>query len=446
MTEPVVTAPGEIEAARPSAAARMLRLAFAASLAGAAAGFVGGAFRLTLDAADSLRAAFLVWSHQWPALGWLWPVAAVALCAAAARALVRWAPVASGSGVQHVEAVMRGELEPAPLRVLPVKFIGGTLAMGSGLALGREGPTVQMGSTIGVAIARLLRLQTGDMRTLQAAAAGAGLAVAFNAPVGGALFVLEEVVRRFEMQAVHATLIASAVAIGISRLMLGDHDAFAVATLAPPPFPSLLPHLLAGMAFGLLGAAYSRITVWGLDAFDRFPALPAEARAAIVGAAVGLLAWFAPSLAGSGDALNQQVLDGTLSVTALGIIFVVRWLLGPWCYAAGTPGGLFAPLLVVGAAFGALCGDLVHTLAPALAPQPLAFAVVGMAAFFTAVVRAPLTGIVLVVEMTATTALLAPMLTACFAAALVATLAGSEPIYDTLRRRSIARAGDCARG
>ncbi|MBL8539478.1 MAG: H(+)/Cl(-) exchange transporter ClcA [Betaproteobacteria bacterium] len=445
MVDPVVPASSAAEERSPDVA-RLICLACAATLAGALAGLVGGAFRLALDWADTLRASFLGWSRQWPGLGWLWPVAAVALCAAAARALVRLAPVASGSGVQHVEAVMRGELEPAPLRVLPVKFIGGTLAMGSGLALGREGPTVQMGSTLGVAIARLLRLQTTDMRTLQAAAAGAGLAVAFNAPIGGALFVLEEVVKGFELRAVHATLIASAVAIGVARLMIGDRPMFVVATLAPPPFLSLLPHLLAGMAFGLLGAAYSRITVWGLDAFDRFPGLPAEARAAIVGAAVGLLAWFAPSLAGSGDALNQQVLDGTLSVTALGIIFVVRWLLGPWCYAAGTPGGLFAPLLVVGAAFGALCGDLVHTLAPALAPQPLAFAVVGMAAFFTAVVRAPLTGIVLVVEMTATTALLAPMLTACFAAALVATLAGSEPIYDTLRRRSIARAGDCARG
>jgi CIC family chloride channel protein len=122
----------------------------------------------------------------------------------------------------------------------------------------------------------------------------------------------------------------------------------------------------------------------------------------------------------------------------LALIFLARWLIGPWSYAAGTPGGLFAPLLVVGSAFGALYGGIVHEFDPALAPQPLSFALVGMCAFFTAVVRAPLTGITLVVEMTATTTLLVPMLAACFASAAVATLVRSEPIYDTLRTRSTA--------
>lgn len=414
----------------------MLRLALGATLAGALAGLVGGAFRFVLDRADALRDAFLGWSQQWPQGGWLWPVLAAAACAAAARALVRIAPMASGSGVQHVEAVMREEELPAPLRVLPVKFIGGTLAIGSGLALGREGPTVQMGSTIGVGIARLLRTGIEELRTLQAATAGAGLAVAFNAPIGGALFVFEEVARRFELRLVLATLLACSVAIAVVRAMLGDEPAFHVAALAPPPFWSIVPHLLLGALLGLLGAAYNRIVVWGLDAFERLPAWPVEARAAVVGAGVGLVASCAPSLVGGGDALNEQVLGGGLALDTLALIFAVRWFIGPWSYAAGTPGGLFAPLLVIGAAFGALCGAIVHDLAPTLAPQPLAFALVGMAAFFTAVVRAPLTGIVLVVEMTATTTLLVPMLAACFAAAAAATCVRSEPIYDTLRTRS----------
>lgn len=389
-----------------------------------------------LDAADAARDALLGWSHQWSGVGWLWPVLGAAACTAAARALVRLAPAASGSGVQHVEAVMRDEEASAPLRVLPVKFIGGTLAMGSGLALGREGPTVQMGSTIGVATARALDMAREDLRTLQAAAAGAGLAVAFNAPIGGALFVFEEVARRFELRLTLATLIGCAVAIAVARVMLGDHPAFRLATIAPPPVSSLVPHLLLGALCGLLGAAYNRITVWGLDLFERLPAGPVEARAAVVGAVVGLVAWFAPSLVGGGDALNQQVLDGGLPFLTLAVIFAARWLIGPWSYSAGTPGGLFAPLLVVGSAFGALCGGIVHEIAPALAPQPIAFALVGMAAFFTAVVRAPLTGIVLVVEMTATTTLLVPMLAACFAAGAAAALVRSEPIYDTLRTRS----------
>jgi CIC family chloride channel protein len=153
---------------------------------------------------------------------------------------VRWAPVASGSGVQHVEAVMRGEAEPAGLRVLPVKFVGGTLAIGSGLALGREGPTVQMGATIGISIARWLRMGSDDLRTIQAATAGAGLGVAFNAPMGGAIFVFEEVARNFRVRLTIATLIACAAAIGVSRLVLGDRPDFAVAPIAPPPLSSVI--------------------------------------------------------------------------------------------------------------------------------------------------------------------------------------------------------------
>ena len=435
MKDPVAPASGAAPGP-PQDRPRLFLIGLGATLAGTLAGLVGGAFRFVLEAADAARDTFLGWSHQWAGFGWLWPVLGAALCAAAARALVRLAPIASGSGVQHVEAVMREEEAPAPFRVLPVKFIGGTLAIGSGLALGREGPTVQMGSTIGVAIGRLLRMRIEDVRTLQAATAGAGLGVAFNAPIGGALFVFEEVARRFELRLTLATLMACAVAIGVARVMLGDHPAFRVTTLSPPPFSSIVPYLLLGALFGLLGAAYNRITVWGLDLFDRLPTWPVEARAAVVGAVVGLVAWFEPTLVGGGDALNQDVLDGEVPLITLAVIFAARWLIGPWSYSAGTPGGLFAPLLVVGSAFGALFGGIMHELAPALAPQPLAFALVGMSAFFTAVVRAPFTGITLVVEMTATTTLLVPMLAACFAAAAVATLVRSEPIYDTLRTRS----------
>jgi CIC family chloride channel protein len=417
----------------------LLHLCVAAVVAGALTGLAGSAFRLVLAWAERTRADFAAWAHQWPDFGWLLPVLGAAMCAGLARWLVRFAPVASGSGVQHVEAVVRGEAEPAGLRVLPVKFVGGTLAIGSGLALGREGPTVQMGATIGVSIARWLRMGIDDVRTIQAAAAGAGLGVAFNAPIGGAVFVFEEVVRRFRLRVTLSTLIACAVAIGVSRIVLGDRPDFPVDPIAPPPFSGLAAHLLLGALLGALGAAYNRLTLWGLDLFDRLPVAPVELRAAMVGAGVGLLLWFAPSMVGGGDSINQDVLDGRVPLFSLTLIFLVRWLFGPWSYCAGTPGGLFAPLLLVGSAFGMVFGILTHDLLPSLAPQPLAFAIAGMAAFFTAVVRAPLTGIILIAEMTSTTTLMVPMLAACFAATIVATLLGSEPIYDSLRTRMVRR-------
>src|SRR6188508_2473785 len=164
----------------------LLRLSAAAAVGGALIGLVGALFRLALAGADRRLAELVAWAHGLSVAGWIVPIAASAGGVALARWLVRFAPVASGSGVQHVEAVMRGEAAPAPLAVVPVKFLGGVLAIGSGLALGREGPTVQMGATIGEEIARRLRMGLEDLRNLQAALAGAGLAVAFNAPLGGA--------------------------------------------------------------------------------------------------------------------------------------------------------------------------------------------------------------------------------------------------------------------
>jgi CIC family chloride channel protein len=173
-----------------------------------------------------------------------------------------------------------------------------------------------------------------------------------------------------------------------------------------------------------------------MDLAERLRPLPPEARAGLIGAGVAVIAWFAPALVGGGDSITQQTLSGSVAIAFLPIAFMVRALLGSASYAAGTPGGLFAPLLVLGAQLGLLFGAGSAAVFPGLAIPPQAFAVVGMAAFFTGVVRAPLTGIVLIIEMTAAFAMLLPMVGACFAAMLVPTLLGDAPIYEALRRRS----------
>ena len=160
-----------------------------------------------------------------------------------------------------------------------------------------------------------------------------------------------------------------------------------------------------------------------------------ELRAGLVGGAVGVVAWFTPGLVGGGEPLTQQTLSGLVSTAVLPLVLLLRFELGAVSYATRTPGGLFAPMLVVGAQLGLLFGVASRLLLPGLGTPPVAFAVVGMAAFFTGVVRAPITGIVLITEMTAGSTLLLPMLGACFAAMLVPTLLRNEPIYDSLRER-----------
>jgi CIC family chloride channel protein len=413
-------------------------LAFVSLIVGVASGLLGAIFRLTLEQADRFRDSVLHWAHSEGSTGLLSMVGGAAAATALAAWLVRrYSPYASGSGIPHVEAVVNGELPPAPFRLIPVKFFGGLLAIGAGLALGREGPSVQMGASLAHLLGVAFRRNWPDCRVLLAAGAGAGLATAFNAPIAGAVFVLEELVRRFDTRVTIATLGSSAGAIAVARVLLGEAPDFRVEPLPYPGFGTVPIYLALGVTAGLLGVGYNRTLLGTLAALDRLHRWPVELRAALIGATVGLLAWFAPSLVGGGDPITQRVLAGTDTLAMVAVVFILRFGLGALSYAAGTPGGLFAPMLVLGSQAGLLFGTLCSRWAPGVGSYPTAFAVVGMAAFFTAVVRAPVTGIVLVTEMTASFTLLLPMLAACFAAMVVPTLLRNPPIYDVLRQRAL---------
>jgi CIC family chloride channel protein len=411
----------------------LLVLAALALIAGAAAGLLGAMFRLALQQADAFREAVLAAAHGAELPGLIYVVLACGTATGVAAFLVRrFSPHASGSGIPRVEAVLAGALPPAPLRLIVVKFIGGVLAIGSGLALGREGPSVQIGATVAHVIGQVGRRNWPDCRVLLAAGAGAGLATAFNAPIAGAIFVLEELVRRFEPRIAIAALGASATAIVVARLFLGNAPDFQV---APLPYPSIETeplYFVLGIVAGALGIVYNRTLLGAIAVANRLR-VPVELRAAVIGAAVGVLAWFAPNLVGGGDMISQRTLLGAEALAVIPAAFVLRLALGAVSYAAGTPGGLFAPMLVLGAQIGLLFGGASQFVFPTLGIEPTGFAVVGMAALFTGVVRAPLTGMVLATEMTASFTMLLPMLGACFMAMLVPTMMRDPPIYDALR-------------
>ena len=180
---------------------------------------------------------------------------------------------------------------------------------------------------------------------------------------------------------------------------------------------------------------YNRLVIWMMDAMQAIPKLAPEVKAGIVGGLVGLLGVAWPGIVGGGDTINEALLTGRFAIGALVLILVIRVILGPLSYSLGTAGGLFAPLLVVGAAMGALIATTYNQLFPGEDLSITAFAMVGMSTFFAAVVRAPITGVVLIMEMTATTTLVIPMILAAATAVLMATAMKGEPIYDTLRAR-----------
>ena len=416
----------------------LLKLVLLSLLTGAAIGLVIGCFRVALDHMNTARTDTITWAHQWPVLGFILVCATVAATTAIAAWLVqRSGQPAAGSGIPHVEAVIEGKLPAAPLLLLPIKFVGGLLAIGGGLALGREGPSVQMGANLAQFWGSVFRLPTADRIALFASGAGAGLAVAFNAPIAGAVFVLEELVRRFDTRIAIAALGTSCSAIAVASVLLGQQPDFNVAQLPNPDFWTGPIFALLGILAGLAGVAYNRLIVRTCALFDGLTRWRPEVRALFIGVVVGAIAWFAPHMVGGGDIITQQALAGGIGLTALPLIFAVRFLLGPLSYAAGTPGGLFAPILALGACLGlgfsALCPQFVADSGA----TTVTFAIAGMAAFLTATVRAPVTGMILIFEMTGAFNQAVPMLWACFAAMAVPTLMGNSPIYDSMKARTI---------
>jgi CIC family chloride channel protein len=413
-----------------------------AALVGLAAGLVASFFRIVLGGADILRNSLIDWSHQYRALGWIFPVVFSVVGTILSVLLVRqYAPETSGSGIPHLEAVLHRLRTLSWRRVLPVKFATGVLAIGSGLAMGREGPTVQMGGAVGAAISSWLKSRPRERRTLIAAGAGAGLAAAFNAPLAGVIFVLEEIQRDFHPFVFGAAFLAAAIADIVARLLSGAFPVFSIPNYSTPPTSSLPLFAILGFFAGLLGVAFNRGL---LGVLNRLAHLSGERRllyAAIIGAIAGIAGWFYPIVVGGGHSLAELALAGGFALAAIPLLFVVRFFLTISSYSTGAAGGIFAPLLALGSLLGLATGQVAHIAWPAVVPEPAVFAVVGMAAYFTAIVRAPLTGIVLIVEMTGNYNQMLPLLVSCFCAYVVAEYLKDLPIYEALLERDLSRDG-----
>lgn len=416
-------------------------IALVAILVGAGTGFVGALFRLALRRSDVYRDNFIAWAHGLGAAGFLLVVAAAALATGIAAWLVsRFSKESSGSGIPQVEMQLGGDLTSNPWKILPVKFAGGTLAIGAGQALGREGPSIQMGGSVARIFSKLLRCNVNESRVLLAAGAGAGLSTAFNSPLAGPIFVLEELIGEFDVPTSIATLGASACAMVVASRFLGERPDFSVASVGYPHLATIPFHVVLGLILGALGVLYNRGIFAMLDVTDALKKIPITVRALAIGALVGAVAWFWPGLVGGGDSLTQATLNGSGTITFLLLALAVRFALGPISYSARTPGGLFAPMLAVGSLCGLLYAHACAHFFPSLGLHITEFTIVAMAAFFAAVIRAPVTGIVLCIELTAGFTAFLPMLAACFPAMAVATLMKSAPVYDALRERAEAAA------
>ena len=411
-------------------------LMFWALVVGILAGVVGAGFRGSVEYLSKLRIEFDAGAfgvpHAWEAI-----MISALLAASSVWLVRRYAPEAGGSGVQEVEGALDGMRPVRWRRVLPTKFVAGAMAMASGLVMGREGPTIQMGAALGRMVSDSFRLSAEHAHVLLAAGGGAGLTAAFNAPLAGMLFVIEEMRPQFHYNAisVQAVLVACAASDVVVRGLLGADPVLPMPVLPTPPVEGLWIFPIFGGLIGLIGYGFNRVLVGMVDRAARFLEWQRLVFAASVGGVVGWLSLEISEAVGGGELLIEQALAGGLPAAVLLLLFLGRFGLTVASYGTGAPGGIFAPMLALGTLVGLWFGHAVHDFAPTLIGHPQIFTVAAMGALFSATVRAPITGIALAMELTGSYPQILPIILTCVPATLVAHSLGGMPIYTLLLER-----------
>ena len=417
------------------------KLLLLALLTGTLTGGVSVLFELSVKEIEQLRHNYIVMQDS--AVSGLVAFGFSALLGAIAFYLMhRFAPEATGSGIPEIEGALDDVRPVRWRRVLPVKFFGGSCALGSGMILGREGPSVQIGGNIGQMVADLSGVHKDATHALLAAGAAGGLAAAFNAPLAGILFVLEELRPQFRysflsIKMVSTTVIAATV---VRQLSMGTDPVFTVPTFATPALP-LLPLFMAfGTLMGLFGYLFNR-AVNRMQ--DGYLALHGDQRSRVIGIGAllagcfGLLVLCEPSMGSGGLGLIPHWIAERQPLEWLLALLVIRLLGTLLCFCSGIPGGIFAPSLALGTLGGACVGALLHQFFPDLALEVGVLPIVGMGALFAASVRAPVTGILLVTEMTNNYGLILPMMVTTLSATLVAQWLGGQPLYSQILARTL---------
>lgn len=408
-------------------------------LLGMLTGLFAACFQLMIKEMNAVLAGLVAYADGYHLAGLVSGLLSMIMVLIAWILVRNMAPEAAGSGIQEIEGALSHVRPIYWRRLLPVKFIGGVLAISAKMVVGREGPTIQMGGNLGAMLAEKLNVGHNRRDTLIAAGAAAGLATAFNAPLAGILFVIEEMRNEFNFNFTNFKMVAicSATATLTLQAILGTSAAISMAVFTAPPLTSLALFFLLGLVMGTAGLVFNRALIYSLYLTDKFTPIQRFFYVGLLSASVGILAVYAPSFVGGGSDIVEQSLALSPGMQALIVLVALRFIISLLCYTTNVPGGIFAPMLALGTLLGLLCFQGLSALVPDTGVQAGMFAVAGMGALFSATIRSPLTGIILVVEMTQNYSLILPLMVTCLTATTVVQLAKNEPIYTQLLRRTL---------
>jgi CIC family chloride channel protein len=412
---------------------------FALTLAiGVVCGLAAVAFHFAIWFADSVLFSRAL---RAPGSSWMgWAVATPALGGVVSGVLLQYVfPNARGSGIPQVKVAYASREGTVRLRDAVAKFFLSSLQIGSGASLGREGPTVQICCGVASSLGRMARLSPKNRRRLLPVGAAAGIAAAFNAPIAAVTFTIEEVVGTLDQTVLSGVIVAAAIAAVIERSVLGTHPVFDV----PRVFNledarSLLLYALLGVAAALVSVSFTSGLLVLRQRFRAQRRLPLWAQPAVGGAVTGVIAVVAVAwlrtggVNGGGYSVLDQSLAGALPVKVMLVLCVMKLVATVFSYSSGGAGGIFAPSLFMGAMLGGAFGSLDQTIFQHTSDTLGAFALVGMGAVFAGTIRAPMTSVLIIVELTSGYGLILPLMIANSAAYLLASKLRPEPIYEAL--------------
>lgn len=420
-------------------------------LVGILTGIVVGLFRLIIEKAEFLRTNYML-----PLIGsgklWLL-IMIVMIIAFFVYIMAKWQPLASGSGIPQVKAELRGQLKQPVYRLLIAKFTGAVLAIGAGLSIGREGPSIQLGALVGKGYARVTRRLPVEEKMLLTCGAGAGLAGAFCAPFSGAVFALEELHKNFSVDVLVSTMAACISANFVSAYIFGLDPVFNLSIPSRLPLKQYWILLIMGVLLGLLGNIYNNLMMKALRTYDKLPK-PLAIGVAFALAIVVML--FMPQALGGGHSVVGQIAHGefTLGFGILGnkiglgilisliIFFIVKLIFSAISFGSGVAGGIFLPLLVLGAIVGGIFGEAFNQINGSNELYIANFVILGMVGMFSAIVGAPATGVILITEMTGDLQNFFPLVIVGLISYMVADATGTSPIYDLLLDRLMSKDRD----
>jgi chloride channel protein, CIC family len=346
--------------------------------------------------------------------------------------LYRYFPNARGSGVPQTKAALFAREGRITLRTVLGKFFCTSATLASGIPLGREGPSVQIGAGIGSVLGRFLGLSTEQVKKLIPVGAAAAIAAAFNTPLAAVLFSLEEITGDLYAPVMGAVVLASATAWVVLRVSLGDHPLFKVPQYQLVSPAEFAVYAVLGVAGGVVSAAFARLLLGMRARFLRFPQKTVWFQPVVGGLLVGVMGWFVPQVMGVGYGFVGEALNGRMAFQLMALLVVLKLFAVTGSYASGNAGGIFGPALFIGAMLGGTVGTVAHHLFPAYTATPGAYAIVGMGAVFAGIVRAPMTSVLMIFEMTQDYAVIVPLMIANLVSLFIASRLQHEPIYEAL--------------